>query len=320
MSQPANNKSSPTESVVVVVGSLNTDFVLTLDAFPAAGESVLGKTFEQAPGGKGLNQAVAASRLGAQVAMIGAVGGDQFGPGLIQTLTDEGIDALVSQIPDTSTGMAIIEVESSGENRIIVVSGANNFLSEDSVETSLREIAGERRIGVVLTQGEVPVQATERALRVAKELGAITILNPAPVRDFPPSVFPLVDYLVPNELEAQGLCTLEGNACKSMLDFVEVATSIVDLGVGSVIITRGEKGAVWSTATASGQAAAFRIVPVDTVAAGDAFCGGLAAALNEGQPLNEALRWASAAGALTATRVGAIASLPRRSEVEELLI
>ena len=320
MSQPANNKSSPTESVVVVVGSLNTDFVLTLDAFPAAGESVLGKTFEQAPGGKGLNQAVAASRLGAQVAMIGAVGGDQFGPGLIRTLTDEGIDALVSQIPDTSTGMAIIEVESSGENRIIVVSGANNFLSEDSVETSLREIAGERRIGVVLTQGEVPVQATERALRVAKELGAITILNPAPVRDFPPSVFPLVDYLVPNELEAQGLCTLEGNACKSMLDFVEVATSIVDLGVGSVIITRGEKGAVWSTATASGQAAAFRIVPVDTVAAGDAFCGGLAAALNEGQPLNEALRWASAAGALTATRVGAITSLPRRSEVEELLI
>ena len=320
MSQPANNKSSPTESVVVVVGSLNTDFVLTLDAFPAAGESVLGKTFEQAPGGKGLNQAVAASRLGAQVAMIGAVGGDQFGPGLIQTLTDEGIDSLVSQIPDTSTGIAIIEVESSGENRIIVVSGANNFLSEDSVETSLREIAGEHRIGVVLTQGEVPVQTTERALRVAKELGAITILNPAPVRDFPPSVFPLVDYLVPNEHEAQGLCTLEGNACKSMLDFVEVATSIVDLGVGSVIITRGEKGAVWSTATASGQAAAFQIVPVDTVAAGDAFCGGLAAALNEGQPLNEALRWASAAGALTATRVGAITSLPRRSEVEELLI
>ena len=320
MSQPANNKSSPTESVVVVVGSLNTDFVLTLDAFPAAGESVLGKTFEQAPGGKGLNQAVAASRLGAQVAMIGAVGGDQFGPGLIQTLADEGIDSLVSQIPDTSTGIAIIEVESSGENRIIVVSGANNFLSEDSVETSLREIAGEHRIGVVLTQGEVPVQTTERALRVAKELGAITILNPAPVRDFPPSVFPLVDYLVPNEHEAQGLCTLEGNACISMLDFVEVATSIVDLGVGSVIITRGEKGAVWSTATASGQAAAFRIVPVDTVAAGDAFCGGLAAALNEGQPLNEALRWASATGALTATRVGAITSLPRRSEVEELLI
>lgn len=303
----------------MVVGSLSTDFVVTLDAFPAPGESVLGKAFEQVPGGKGLNQAVAASRLGAQVAMIGAVGGDQFANGLIQTLAGEGIESVIGQVPHTNTGMAIIEVESSGENRIIVVPGANNLLSEHDVDKSLREIAGKHRIGVVLTQGEVPVQTTERALKVAKELGAITILNPAPVRDFPASVFPLVDYLVPNELEAQELCTLEGNACKSMLDFVEVATSLVDLGVGSVIITRGEKGAVWSTANASGQAAAFRIVPVDTVAAGDAFCGGLAAALNEGQPLNEALRWASAAGALTATRVGAVASLPQRSEVAELL-
>ncbi len=305
--------------MVVVVGSLNADFVVTLDAFPAPGESVLGKTFEQVPGGKGLNQAVAASRLGAQVAMIGAIGGDQFGAGLMRTLESEGITPLIQVNSDASTGIAMIEVDSSGENRIIVISGANNLLSEEVVEASLREIANQHQIGVVITQGEVPVTATERALRVAKELGAITILNPAPMRDFPESIFPLVDYLVPNELEAQELCALEGNACTSMLDFVEVATSIVDLGVGTVIITRGEKGAVWSTATASGQAAAFRIVPVDTVAAGDAFCGGLATALNEGQPLNEALRWASAAGALAATRKGAVSSIPQRSEVEELL-
>ncbi len=305
--------------MVVVVGSLNADFVVTLDAFPAPGESVLGKTFEQVPGGKGLNQAVAASRLGAQVAMIGAIGGDQFGAGLMRTLESEGITPLIQVNSDASTGIAMIEVESSGENRIIVISGANNLLSEEVVEASLREIANQHQIGVVITQGEVPVTTTERALRVAKELGAITILNPAPMRDFPQSIFPLVDYLVPNELEAQELCALEGNACTSMLDFVEVATSIVDLGVGTVIITRGEKGAVWSTATASGQAAAFRIVPVDTVAAGDAFCGGLATALNEGRPLNEALRWASAAGALAATRKGAVSSIPRRSEVEELL-
>ncbi len=305
--------------MVVVVGSLNADFVVTLDAFPAPGETVLGKTFEQVPGGKGLNQAVAASRLGSQVAMIGAIGGDQFGAGLMRTLESEGITPLIQVNSDASTGIAMIEVESSGENRIVVISGANNLLSEEVVEASLREIANQHQIGVVITQGEVPVTATERALRVAKELGAITILNPAPMRDFPQSIFPLVDYLVPNELEAQELCALEGNACTSMLDFVEVATSIVDLGVGAVIITRGEKGAVWSTATASGQAAAFRIVPVDTVAAGDAFCGGLATALNEGRPLNEALRWASAAGALAATRKGAVSSIPRRSEVEELL-
>lgn len=305
--------------MIVVVGSLNTDLVVTLDSFPLAGETVLGETFEQFPGGKGLNQAVAASRLGARVTMIGAVGSDHFGDTLLATLDGESITSKVDKISESSTGMAIIEVASSGENRIIVISGANNVLSEERVEASLREIASQQRIGVVLTQGEVPVAATHRALTVAKELGAITILNPAPIRDFPASIFPMVDYLVPNEHEAKELCTLENNECTSMLDFVEMATSIVNLGVGTAIITRGEKGAVWSTVNASGQAAAFRIVPVDTVAAGDAFCGGLAVALNEGQPLNEALRWASAAGAITATRAGAVTSLPQRSEVEELL-
>lgn len=314
-----NIESRPHEKVIVVVGSLNTDFVVTLDSFPQSGETVLGETFEQFPGGKGLNQAVAASRLGAAVTVIGAVGQDHFADALLTTLATEGITSRIDKITESSTGMAIIEVAGSGENRIIVISGANDTLSEDAVETSMREIAGHRQIGVVLTQGEVPVTATHRALEVAKELGALTILNPAPVRDFPKSIFSLVDYLVPNEHEAKELVELEGSSFKSMLDFVELATALVDLGVGTVIITRGEKGAVWSTANASGQAAAFRIVPVDTVAAGDAFCGGLAVALNEGQPLNEALRWASAAGAIAATRAGAVNSLPQRNEVEELL-
>lgn len=322
--QPANDASindepQPDEKVIVIVGSLNTDFVVTLNSFPQAGETVLGKTFEQFAGGKGLNQAVASSRLGARVAMIGAVGNDPFADALLSTLATEDITFHVDKVAESSTGMALIEVSNSGENRIIVVSGANGLLSEERVEASLREIASEYQIGVVLTQGEVPVAATHRALKVAKELGAITILNPAPVRNFPASLFPLVDYLVPNEHEAKELVELEGNSFNSMLDFVELATAIVDLGVGTVVITRGEKGAVWSTATASGQAAAFRIIPVDTVAAGDAFCAGLAVALNEGQPLNEALRWASAAGAIAATKAGAVTSLPRRSEVEELL-
>ena len=319
MNLPSNNESQPERKVIVVVGSLNTDFVVTLNTFPHAGETVLGETFEQFPGGKGLNQAVAASRLGASVAMIGAVGNDPFADALINTLNTEDVSSHVDKVSGLSTGMALIEVADSGENRIVVISGANNVLSEDSVETSLREIARHRQIGLVLTQGEVPVAATHRALTVAKELGAITILNPAPVRNFPASMFPLVDYLIPNEHEAKDLVELEGNSFNSMLDFVELATAIVDLGVGTVVITRGEKGAVWSTATASGQAAAFRIIPVDTVAAGDAFCGGLAVALNEGQPLNEALRWASAAGAIAATRAGAVTSLPHRSEVEALL-
>jgi ribokinase len=317
--QPTNSESQPDEKVIVIVGSLNTDFVITLNTFPQPGETVLGETFEQFPGGKGLNQAVASSRLGARVAMIGAVGNDPFAEALLGTLTTEAITSHVERVEESSTGMALIEVSNSGENRIIVVSGANGLLSEDRVEASLREIASEQQIGLVLTQGEVPVAATHRALMVAKELGAITILNPAPVRNFPQSLFPFVDYLIPNEHEAKELVELEGNTFSSMLDFVELATAIVDLGVGTVVITRGEKGAVWSTATASGQAAAFRIIPVDTVAAGDAFCAGLAVALNEGEPLNEALRWASAAGAIATTKAGAVTSLPQRSEVEELL-
>ena len=319
MNQPLSNESRPGEKVIVVIGSLNTDFVVTLGSFPQTGETILGETFEQFPGGKGLNQAVASSRLGARVAMIGAVGDDPFGDALLATLTTESITSHVGKIPESSTGIALIEVAASGENKIIVVSGANSMLTEEIVEASLREIASHLHIGLVLTQGEVPVAATHRALSVAKELGAITILNPAPIRNFPASLFPLVDYLIPNEHEAKELVALEGNSFNSMLDFVELASAIVNLGVGTVVITRGEKGAVWSTATASGQAAAFRIVPVDSVAAGDAFCGGLAVALNEGQPLNEALRWASAAGAIAATRAGAVTSLPQRSEVEELL-
>lgn len=317
--QSVSDQAQPGDKVIVVVGSLNTDFVVTLNSFPQAGETVLGEAFVQFPGGKGLNQAVASSRLGASVTMIGAVGNDSFADSLLNTLTTEAITSRVKKIEESSTGMALVEVTASGENKIIVISGANSMLSEESVEASLREIAVHQQIGLVLTQGEIPVAATHRALTVAKELGAITILNPAPVRDFPASLFPLVDYLIPNEHEAKELAELEANSFDSMLDFVELATVIVNLGVGTVIITRGEKGAVWSTATASGQAGAFRIVPVDTVAAGDAFCAGLAVALNEGQPLDEALRWASAAGAIAATKSGAVTSLPQRSEVAELL-
>ncbi len=305
--------------IVVVVGSLNTDFVVTLGQFPRDGETVLGQTFDQFPGGKGLNQAVACARLGSSVAMVGAIGTDSFGEKLLQTLGTEEIASHVQKIPAASTGLALIEVDATGENRIIVVAGTNGLLSEESVETALRSIAESNQIGVVLTQGEIPVATTERALRVAKELGAITILNPAPMRDFSPSIFSVIDYLVPNQHEARELAGLDQESLQTMLDFVEVATKIVDRGVGTVIITRGEKGAVWSTASASGQAAAFRIISIDTVAAGDAFCGGLATALNEGLPLNEALRWASAAGALAATRSGAVTSLPQRFEVEELL-
>lgn len=315
MNQPEQG-SNP---IIAVVGSLNTDLVLHVELFPHEGETVLGDSLTQEPGGKGLNQAVAASRAGGAVALIGAVGADSFGQSLKGVLAAEGIKDFVDTDPTHATGTAVIEVEAGGANRIIVVAGANDHVNADRVEEQLRALSSQHRIGVVLVQGEIDPEATERALAVGQELGAVTILNPAPMRDFPRSVFASTDYLIPNEFEARELAALSDLPLTSMLDCVEAANSMVDLGVKNVIVTRGEKGAVWANANGSGQTGAFRIVPVDTVAAGDSFCGVLACAINEGQPLSEALRWASAAGALAATRAGAVASLPQRAEIMNLL-
>ncbi len=305
--------------MIVVVGSLNTDLVLHVEKFPHEGETVLGDSLAQEPGGKGLNQAVAARRAGGSVALIGAVGADSFGLNLKQVLSTESVTDLVDTDPVHATGTAVIEVESGGDNRIVVVAGANDHVTADRVEEQLRALANQQRIGVVLVQGEIDPEATARALVVGRELGAVTIFNPAPMRDFPRSIFASTDYLIPNEFEARELAALSDLPLTSMLDCVEAANSMVDLGAKNVIVTRGEKGAVWANANGSGQAGAFRIVPVDTVAAGDSFCGVFACAINEGQAFSEALRWASAAGALAATRAGSVTSIPQREEIMKLL-
>ena len=305
--------------IIVVVGSLNTDLVVHVEQFPHEGETVLGDSMTQEPGGKGLNQAVAASRAGGTVALVGAVGADSFGTHLKSVLATENVQDLVDTVTTHATGTAVIEVETGGANRIVVVAGANDQVNADRVEEQLRTLSSRQRIGVVLVQGEIDPEATERALVVGQQLGAVTVLNPAPIRDFPRGVFASTDYLIPNEFEARELAALSELPLTSMLDCVEAANSMVDLGAKNVIVTRGEKGAVWANANGSGQAGAFRIVPVDTVAAGDSFCGVFACAINEGQPFSEALRWASAAGALAATRAGAVASLPQRAEIMNLL-
>jgi ribokinase len=307
---------------IVVVGSLNNDLVITLNTFPTEGQTVLGKALNQLAGGKGLNQAVAAKRAGGDVSLIGAVGDDSFGITLKEVLASEKIDDRVQVIADESSGAAVIEVDGAGSNRIIVIAGANNQLAAETVESQLRSVAETSSIGVVLVQSEIPLDSIQRALVVGKALGATTILNPAPIRDFTPEIYKHTDYLIPNEHEARALvtsATAQQDPLTSMLDCVDAANAIVDFGIKNVIVTRGEKGAVWANATGSGQASAFRIIPVDTVAAGDAFCGVFAHSINQGLPLAEALRWASAAGALAATHAGAVASIPQRLEIEQLL-
>ena len=312
-SDPQNHQPVATSGRVVVVGSLNVDLVVGLVRMPAPGETVMGETLERHPGGKGLNQAVAAARLGARVSMIGSLGSDDSGVWLQGIVHEEGIDATGIITADGPSGTALIEVDATGMNRIVVIPGANAALTAADVTAA---IAAMDDVAVVLTQGEIPLEAITAAMAAGRACGARTILNPAPVRDYPASLLALVDFLVPNEHEA---AHLSGLPTGSLVDANEAARHFTGKGVPNAIITRGARGAVWVSPSSSGSVAAYRVSPVDTVAAGDAFCGGLAAALASGESLTEALRWASAAGALATTIAGAVPSLPTRDAVEQLL-
>ncbi len=300
-------------SRVVVVGSLNVDLVISLERMPDSGETVFGDRLEQHAGGKGLNQAVAAARLGAPVSMIGAVGSEPSGDFLRTVVTRDRIDGSGIATIDGISGTAVIEVDAKGANRIVVIAGANAHVSAAHVTASMAAIPD---AGIVLVQGEIPTDAVVAALRAGREAGARTIFNPAPVSDFPEALYKDVDIIIPNEHEA---ALLTGQETGTTADATDAARTLVQMGVGTAIVTRGVRGAVWATAEATGSCGAFHVVPVDTVAAGDAFCGGLCAALAEGLSISEALRWGSAAGALAATVAGAVPSLPYRERVEALV-
>lgn len=298
---------------VAVVGSLNIDLVVGLDRMPGAGETVFGTSLERHPGGKGLNQAVAAARLESEVHMIGAVGDDGSGEWLLEVVAREGIRSEGIATARGTSGTALIEVDTTGQNRIIVIPGANDQVKPAAVAEHLMSLGA---VDVVLTQGEVPVDVMVAAAETGRKIGAQVVVNPAPVREYPRELLKNVDVLVPNEHEAH---QLTGMPVGNMVDAVEAAHQLQDRGPTCVIITRGEKGAVWSSPDGSGQSAPFKVTAVDTVAAGDAFCGGLSAALARGLSMAESLRWASAAGALTATGRGAVPSLPTLALVTELL-
>lgn len=298
---------------VVVVGSLNVDLVVGLDRMPDPGETVIGRTLDQHPGGKGLNQAVAAARLGARVEMIGAVGTDDSGAWLRDIVTSESIGDSGVRTVDGPSGTALIEVDRTGMNRIVVVPGANGKVTPDEVAAALDTIDD---IAIVLTQGEVPLASIEAAMVVGRAKGARTVLNPAPVIDYPIELLRAVDIVLPNEHEAAQLTGIDTSTLEGAQD---AAAHLVGLGVTCAIITRGGEGAIWATAHDSGSIGVFPVTPVDTVAAGDGFCGGLVAALAEGLEINEAMRWASAAGGLATTKAGAVPSLPTRDQLTALL-
>lgn len=299
---------------VTVVGSLNMDLVVRTSRIPRPGETILGSEFHTAPGGKGANQAVAAARMGGRVSMVGRVGSDAFAQSLLDGLVADGVDhAFVMRDPEAATGVAFIVVDDMGENSIVVASGANMRLSPTDVDAAEAAIAA---ADVLLLQLEVPLGVVVRAAEVARAHGATVILNPAPACPLPPELLSLIDVLIPNESETALLTHLPvGDRAE-----IEVAASALrELGVDTVVLTLGERGALLMEKGEKELIPAFEVTPVDTTAAGDAFVGGFAVALAEGRSLADAVRWGNAAGALATTRLGAQPSLPARRAVEALM-
>lgn len=297
---------------VLVVGSLNADLVVRTARFPSPGETIQGNDLAIIPGGKGANQAVAAARLGADVAMVGRVGTDAFGTKLIQNLKENKVDtARVLQDDSAATGTAVIVVDADGQNSIVLSPGANGRVSPQDAESA--PFAG---ASLLLLQFEIPIDAVVRAARLAKEQGLRVLLNPAPAHEMPDDLLQSADFLLPNETE---LGLLAGAAVDDAASAETAARSLLARGAQTVIVTLGGEGALIVDADGAQHVPAYPVEVVDTTAAGDAFIGGFAAALLRGQALVEAVRYGCACGALAATRFGAQPSLPDAQEVQALL-
>jgi ribokinase len=297
---------------VLVVGSANVDFTVAAPRLPGVGETVTGGTLLVNHGGKGANQAVAARRLGAEVRFIGCVGDDASGREIRAALAAEGIDvAGLAVTREAATGTALIVVDGQGRNQIAVAPGANWRLALEHARARRDDFAWAH---VVVCQLETPLDTLAWSLEEARRRGAATLLNPAPVREGLPDIWPFVDYLVPNEGEA---ARLTGIAVRDRQSAADAGRALRARGVGTVVVTLGADGALACTREGEIPVAAHAVTAVDTTAAGDAFNGALAAAL--GGSLGDALRFASAAAALACTRRGAQPSLPTRADVDRFL-
>jgi len=296
---------------ICVVGSINIDLVVRAPRFPAPGETILGGQFQTFTGGKGANQAVAAARMGADVAMIGRVGDDAYGRALRDVLSREGVDAsAVSTRTDAPTGVALITVDADGENTIIVAPGANGLLTPDDLSQHEPSI---RSAGLLVMQLETPLATVQRAAQIARAANVPVVLNAAPAVPLAVELLKLTDVLIVNRGEAALLAAMPEQA-----EAAEIAPRLHARGAGRIVMTLGAQGALMSDEKSVVNQPAFPVDVVDATAAGDAFVGAFAAAIAEGRAAEEALRRAAAAGALACTRAGAMPSLPRLHEVEEL--
>lgn len=299
---------------IVVVGSSNTDMIVKVPRIPKPGETILGGKFTNAAGGKGANQAVAAARAGGEVTFIACIGEDMFGQ---QALTgfraDHIIVDYIKKIPEEPSGVAMIFVDNKGENSIAVASGANAKLLPEDLE-KVREVI--QSADILLMQLETPVETVKKAALIAAEAGVKVILNPAPAQELDDDVLSKLFVITPNESEAQ---LLTGVVVKDSGSAEKAAGILLDKGIEIVIITLGKKGALLKTRHNMHLVSGFDVKAVDATAAGDVFNGALAVAIAEGKPLEESLRFANAAAALSVTKLGAQPSAPHREEIENLI-
>ena len=298
---------------VLVFGSLNLDLVTYADKLPAIGETIVGEKLLKFPGGKGLNQAIAARRAGSEVLMVGSIGNDADGDYLFNILKSENIDPKFITKTSEQTGIAVIEVSKSAENRIIIIAGANS-----KTRFSNEVLTSSPSVTVSLAQLETPIAEVAKFIHESKAAGKITILNPAPIQKLDQQLLQDTDYLIANETEASFLI---GSAVEHLSkdEAVTIARQLQKNGSKKVIITLGEQGSVYLDQEKELFTPAYKVKAVDTTAAGDAFCGAFATAISENKPVEYALKFASAAGGLAATKAGAVPSLPSQQEILSMI-
>jgi ribokinase len=306
---------------ILVIGSLNADLVVRAPRFPKPGETISGDDLLTIPGGKGANQAVAAAKLGANVAIVGRVGSDSFGPFLIRSLQSNHVDTSHVHTDESATGTAIIVVDSNGQNSIVLSAGANGKVSPADVDH-----ASSLNPSLILLQLEIPIPTVLHAAKLARSKHVQVILNPAPAQPLPDELIALADFIIPNETELSLLTGLE------VIDISSAETAakvLLERGAKHVIVTLGEKGALIVSDKQATHVNSYKVNVVDTTAAGDAFIGGFATKILESgsllpmqehvPALQNAVQYGCACGALAATKLGAQPSLPTKEEVEKFI-
>jgi len=299
---------------IVVVGSFNADITARTPKFPVGGETIRGKSISFGAGGKGTNQAVSAAKNGAEVVMISKIGTDVLADIALKTYSETGIDSTYVFTTDESpTGSAVIEVsEDSGENKIIVIPGANALLTSEDVAFAREKIS---ECDIVLTQLETSHESVGEALKLTKEYGKISVFNPAPYAEIPEGWFSLIDYFIPNETETE---YFTGVNVSDEISAKKAAEVLLYKGVKNVIITMGKKGAFFCNGKESFLVQTTGTKAVDTTGAGDCFCGAFCTALAEGKSVQKSILFANCAAGISVTRMGASASMPIRAETDSV--